>query len=200
MSTTTVNFEPNLVFGTRLLNDIANSYKESTIDIVRFLSDKYEFDFNDAVTSLNLDNLTVVNKKNPAAAAKRSPKPKPEVVPVPKYPKPWTGDVDQSNCSAIVPNHGLYTQCIQKPENGSPYCAKCNGKILNNGNEPPYGNVDDRMKVHPKQYCKNKAKPPLSLMYVIRSTVGQNKYGDPTVDEIKAEFAKFGINLSEDHY
>lgn len=70
---------------------------------------------------------------------------------------PWCGSVIPGNCSSIVPNHGLFTQCTRKKASDSQYCTQCLSKLQAEGaTEPKLGTVFTRSAT---DYTGNGKKP-----------------------------------------
>lgn len=58
---------------------------------------------------------------------------------------PWCGSVIPGNCSSIIPNHSLFTQCTRKKASDSQYCTQCLSKLhAEGGTEPKLGTVFTR--------------------------------------------------------
>lgn len=70
---------------------------------------------------------------------------------------PWCGNIIAENCSSIVPNHGLFTQCTRKKASDSQYCTQCLSKMKAEGSDvPKLGTVFTRCE---PDYTGNGKKP-----------------------------------------
>jgi len=83
--------------------------------IIHNCADKYRFDANEAIEQ----NIPIVPTEK---------KQKIKMIPL-----PFTGVIDNTCCSVMNYNHGLYTQCTNKyyppiTKNGHSYCLKCSEK------------------------------------------------------------------------
>ena len=96
-------------------------------EVVRFCSEKYGFDKEEAMKELNIEY-----------SEKRIRKEKTSIV------MPFSG-IREGCCGGLVKNHGLYTQCERKVKEKE-YCLKCEKTI------EKYGTIDDRMKVGLMEY------------------------------------------------
>ena len=55
----------------------------------------------------------------------------------PSIPIPFYGHIEESWCKGVRKNHGLYTQCTNKPETNCQYCSVCNKQASNNASKKP---------------------------------------------------------------
>jgi hypothetical protein len=83
--------------------------------IIHNCADKYRFDANEAIEQ-NIPIVPTEKKQN-----------------IKMIPLPFTGVIDNTCCSVMNYNHGLYTQCTNKyyppiTKNGHSYCLKCSEK------------------------------------------------------------------------
>tara|TARA_B100000965_G_scaffold385428_1_gene386610 strand:- start:408 stop:1388 length:981 start_codon:yes stop_codon:yes gene_type:complete len=114
---------------------LEQSYIEFGRALVETLSSKYGFDENEALDHLSM-NVKV----------KRVSKTKKEKVLVPSIPLPFCNKIIEGCCMGIRPNHGLYTQCQQKPMKENEYCKTCNKHAeTNESKKPKNGNIKDRV-------------------------------------------------------
>ena len=152
--------------------------------VVESLSEKYDFEFDDAMKSLP---DVVIEKSKSKSKAKKPEKPKVEK---PKVPLPFCGQVNHDWCQAIVSNNKLYTQCTSAKVNGNNFCRRCLTSALKNDGAMPYGVIQDRLK---GDYKDKDGNAPVKYGNVLKA-----KKIDP--EEAKAEAAKFGLTIPEEEF
>ena len=110
---------------------------------VKLLAETYSFDYEEALALFGTDDLKVATNldktKNVASAPKRSKS---------KLPLPFTGQVFDGCCHAIVFNSGLFTQCLKEPTSTSQFllCKTCEKQSEKNPTgSPPLGYISDRV-------------------------------------------------------
>jgi len=69
------------------------------------------------------------NKKNQKTKTKHKNKP--------SIPLPFYGHIVESWCKGVRKNHGLYTQCTNKPAVNCQYCSVCSKQANNNASKKP---------------------------------------------------------------
>ena len=108
-------------------------------------------------------------------------------------PLPWVGVVDNDCCHALRVNHGLFTQCENKPINDSKFCKTCHNQGVKNGsNLPNSGTVEDRLKCDIMDFADKKSgKKPIPWCQVIK------KLNIPMEDAMKFVNEK-NITISEE--
>lgn len=108
-------------------------------------------------------------------------------------PLPWLGVVDNDCCRALRVNHGLFTQCENKPITESTFCKTCHNQGTKNGsNLPNSGTVDDRLKCDVMNFADKKSgKKPIPWCQVIK------KLNIPMEDAMKFVNEK-NITISEE--
>jgi hypothetical protein len=197
-------FEPTVFVQKQVETMICNTTQELLINAIQFLSNKYGFDNDDAMVSLNIRQLKVKSKTSPKKAPKEKKEKKTKEVKS-KFPVPWTGEIDNNCCKAIKVNHGLYTQCkellTQEQQNSDTieYCKLCVKSCEKNNGLMPYGTIKERSEQPFDSYECNKAKKPMALMAIMTSKPMVAKHGNLTKKDLVDEYAKFGIVL-DDHY
>ena len=112
---------------------------------VRMLAVRFNFDYEEALSHLGMDDLIPAIQLPKGAAGVEVTKPKKF-----KYPMPFYGEIDSSCCHAIVYNGGLFTQCLKEPnpDSQSTLCKPCERQAekneKNKGN-PPLGFISERV-------------------------------------------------------
>ena len=122
---------------TMMMNAFEGSYVTFARELVEQLSSSYGFDPEEAMNKLNLTVSVEREEKRKPKAAK---------IQVPGIPLPFCNKVIDGCCQGIRPNHGLFTQCTQKPQKNGMYCKTCNKHAEENeSNKPKNGNINDRV-------------------------------------------------------
>jgi hypothetical protein len=126
------------------LNEIITEQLRSAVEkyatgVVKELSDKYNFDYVEAIASVGLDKLEVSR-----VSAKPARKPVGSKVSS-GVPLPYCGKIDENCCHGIRLNHGLMTQCGISRNANEEYCKFCEAQATKNSNGlPTYGNITMR--------------------------------------------------------
>jgi len=103
---------------------------DGLVDVVRKLSKKYDFEFDEGVGLLKLSIPTV-----PVKPLTNKPT---------NIPLPFCGVIFDT-CVGIKLNHGLYTQCLSKRTSGD-LCKVCyNQSVKNTSGKPTYGLIHERL-------------------------------------------------------
>ena len=134
---------------------MATACRDVSLVLVGELAKEHGFEADAAIKSLGLDRF-VTKRAAPKGKAKAEPK---QVIKKPKFPLPYCGVANKCNCRALRLNHGLYTQCTQKPSKGMSYCKTCQqGADRSATGKPTYGTIDDRLAVGVVDYVDPKGK------------------------------------------
>ena len=124
----------------------------------------YNFDVKEALIKLNLEKEKVKKEKKS------------------KMLLPFDGKKKEGCCNGIVKNHGLYTQCPKKVEDG--FCKTCESQ--------PYGNIDQRLSVGVYEYKDPKGKSPKRYLEVLKKkNIGK--------EEIESWLVRENIQVAEAH-
>ena len=136
-------------------NAMATACRDVSLVLVGELAKEHGFEADAAIKSLGLDRF-VTKRASPKGKSKAEPK---EQIKKPKFPLPFCGVANKCNCKALRLNHGLYTQCTQKPIKGMSYCKTCQKSVDRSATgKPTYGTIDDRMAVGVVDYVDPKGK------------------------------------------
>jgi hypothetical protein len=157
--------------------------------IVGLLAEKYEFDYDDAMSFLDMDTLkpTIQMAKTKGVAgvvaSKRTK---------PKYPLPFHGDVIDDCCRAIVYNGGLFTQCLKEPnpDTNSSLCKTCE-KQAKEGT-PLLGWISDRVE-RGEEWADPAGRRPVPYTKVM-------KLKQFTQEEVMAEVSLYNLTIDTKHF
>jgi len=156
--------------------------------IVKELSEKYKFDAEEAIRTLDMSvdikrNETTNKRKTNTNTEKKDKKEK-ETRIVPSIPLPFCGLIVETWCKAIIKNNNLYTQCTNKPDDDS-ICKKCSK------NETlPFGLITDRIDT---EFKDKKGNAPVAYAIVMKK---MNIERETAV----AEALKFGWTIPEEQF
>ena len=138
--------------------------KKSVCEMIEECGRLYNFDGKEALIKLNLEKEKVKKEKKS------------------KMLVPFDGVKKEGCCNGIVKNHGLYTQCPKKVEDG--FCKTCESQ--------PYGNIDQRLSVGVYEYKDPKGKSPKRYLEVLKKkNIGK--------EEIESWLVRENIQVAEAH-
>jgi len=138
--------------------------KKSVCEMIEECGRLYNFDVKEALIKLNLEKEKVKKEKKS------------------KMLLPFDGKKKEGCCNGIVKNHGLYTQCPKKVEDG--FCKTCESQ--------PYGNIDQRLSVGVYEYKDPKGKSPKRYLEVLKKkNIGK--------EEIESWLVRENIQVAEAH-
>ena len=108
------------------------------IELIRALSEKYDFDSVDAMNYLNVNEGKKVGKKVGKKSEDKIKNMVPNVL------LPFCGVVNESWCEGVRLNHDLFIQCTNERA-GELYCKTCEKQAsANSSGKPTYGNINER--------------------------------------------------------
>jgi hypothetical protein len=170
---------------------LASSITGFTSRAVEFLAEKYGFDYEEALRSLELENTTV--KRGVKAGPKKEKKEKAEKVirNTPSIPLPFCGVVCDEWCKGIRLNHSLFTQCTMEPADGE-FCKTCQKQADKNEGVPTYGHIRDRVEKG-ADFRDPKGKPVVNYGNVMEKL-------NISKEAATEEAAKFGWEIPEDQF
>ena len=156
--------------------------------IVKELSEKYKFDAEEAIRTLDMSvdikrNETTNKRKTNTNTEKKDKKEK-ETRIVPSIPLPFCGLIVETWCKAIIKNNNLYTQCTNKPDD-EPICKKCseNEKL-------PIGLITERIDA---EFKDKKGNAPVAYAIVMKKMKIER-------ETAVAEALKFGWTIPEEQF
>lgn len=166
---------------------MATACRDVSVALVGELAQKHGFDADSAIESLGLDRF--VTKRSAKGKVTKTPKTK---VISPAMPLPYCGYKNKCNCTALRLNHGLYTQCTQRPVKGTRYCKTCQQGVDRSATgKPIYGTIDDRLAVGVLDYKDPKGKLVLPYANVMEKM-------NITREAVEAEVKKFSELVGTD--
>ena len=158
---------------------------------VMILAEKFNFDGEEGIKMLGLDNIKVEGKSSPKGKKEKAVKI--EVVKA-AFPMPFNGELNESLCYALRQNNGLYTQCTSVRKGESHFCKGCASQMQKTGAEvPEYGTIQQRMASGILDYVDPKGRKPIAYTKIMK------KY-KLTQEMVLEEAGKLNININSQHF
>ena len=142
-------------------------------EVVNKLSEKYEFNAEEAMEFLGLGLVTFKKPKKPK-----------------KVQLPWCGMVIPNCCQALKVNKGLHSQCLNDKVEEGEFCKSCQKDADKNGGTPSKGTASARID---PDYTDAKGKAPVNYgNYMKKEGI--------TREAAEAEAAKWGVTIPEEQF
>ena len=186
-----MNFESSVYVSEELNRQMINVSKELAERSIRACAERYNFNADEAVRLLDLENVKMVRGRRIESSVKS--KKEKIVVSKPCFPLPYNGEFNDKCCYALRQNNGLYTQC-QGVQDKSDFCKQCQ-TVADKGREgiPEYGTIQMRQAVGIFEYIDPKGRKPVAYTKVMK------KY-KITQEQAVEEAGKFNININAEHF
>ena len=186
-----MNFESSVYVSEELNRQMVNVAKELAERSIRACAEHYNFDADEAVRLLDLENVKMVRGRRIESSVKS--KKEKIVVSKPCFPLPYNGEFNEKCCYALRQNNGLYTQC-QGVQDKSDFCKQCQA-LADKDSEgiPEYGTIQMRQAVGIFEYIDPKGRKPVAYTKVMK------KY-KITQEQAVEEAGKFNININAEHF
>jgi hypothetical protein len=158
---------------------------------VMILAEKFNFDGEEGIRMLGLDNIKVERKSSPKGKKEKAVKV--EAVKA-AFPMPFNGELNESLCYALRQNNGLYTQCTSVRKGESQFCKGCAGQMQKTGAEvPEYGTIQQRMASGILDYVDPKGRKPIAYTKIMK------KY-KLTQEMVLEEAGKLNVTINSEHF
>lgn len=150
-SSIAMNVDMTLELKSTILKGLETTIEESLKKCVLKLSEKYNFNYDEALSMLGCVKVCENKNKN-VKGVKGVSKSKSKSVSVSvsksKVPLPWTGKINEEWCYGVKPNHGLFSQCQNKAASGKgdgelygKLCSTCLKQCEKNSHGKPNGGL-----------------------------------------------------------
>jgi hypothetical protein len=169
-------FNASITVTELLMKTLENAGKELARRCVQFCASKYQFDYEEAIRELGLENVTVNRKpmakrtsKKTSTEAGDATEEKTSTEKKSKIPMPWSNEnVDFNLCHGLAYSYGLFTQCPKaKMENGN-YCSTCQKQSETNASGiPNCGTIEQRLATDLMEFQDPKKRKPTSYLKVL---------------------------------
>ena len=186
-------FNAEVFVSDELSRQLMNTSKDLSHRCVHILAEKFNFDASEAIKMLGLNMIKLERKPQKMTGEKASKGASKAVAAKSAFPVPWSGEFNDSCCSALRQNNGLYTQCTSL-RRGVEFCKGCASQMQKSGGEvPEYGTIQQRMAVGIFEYVDPKGRKPVAYSKVMK------KY---KINEEQAveEAGKFNIIINSEHF
>jgi hypothetical protein len=183
-----LSFNASLEVTEVVLRSLENVSKELAKRCILECALRHNFDADEELRILGLDNVTVIRKKS-------DKKPVIKEKPVQKFCLPFLAKaVDENGCNGIAFNDGLFTQCKKVRIENETFCKMCLGesKVSWNG-EPKNGTVQRRSNSPYYSYEDSRGRMPPSYQdYMKKRGITQ--------EDVLAEAEKQGLTIPLEHF
>jgi len=147
---------------------LGGAVREVSLVLVGELAKEHGFEADKAIATLGLDRFVTKRPVKGGPKAQKAPKEPKEKVKKARFPLPWCGIRNKCNCTGLRLNHGLHTQCTQKPVKGMTYCKTCQQQADRSATgKPTYGTVEDREAAGLLEFVDPKGKQTLPFANVM---------------------------------
>jgi hypothetical protein len=170
-------------------NAMESAIVSSMKDTVQYLSKKYGFDYEEAMREtigMNEKKVTLVKtgkKVKPVAEPKLSP----------KFALPFSGQIIEDRCQAVLYNKGLLSQCLEIPSQIGILCAKCAKQSERSPTgEPPFGLITARLEQGEAYQAPNGKKPIHFTSYMKKVNI--------TKEMVLAEVNRLSLPFNDEHF
>jgi hypothetical protein len=205
------SFNASVAVTELLTKTLENVSKDLASRCIKECGLRYGFNSDEAIRELGLENLTLLKKKMSRKSVSVSSsmssssndkkekkekklKEKEEKEEKSKLPMPFVGkSEDNTVCSGLAFNRGLFTQCLKKHmENGS-FCKGCQSEADKNASGcPDCGTVESRLNTGLYEFKDPKGRSPVSYIKVLNK---MNVSCSQAIEEAK----KMGFEIPEEH-
>ena len=152
---------------------------EELCAIIKSLSEKYGFDYSEAITHIGeFSKLQKEEKENKQL----------------KFKLPFCNQEITGFCTAIRPNGGLYTQCMNVPPGTDKYCKTCFKNVQDQ--VPQHGDISNR--IDNPDWLNDKGKKAVRYSKIMNKI----KLNDQPVTrvDVEKEAARFGLTIPETEF
>ena len=184
-----MSFNASLEVTEVVLRTLENVSKDLAKRCILECALRHNFDGDEELRVLGLDNVTVILKKKPVI------KQKPVITDKPKFSLPFLAKtVDENGCNGIAFNEGLYTQCKKVRIENESFCKMCLGESKESKNgEPKNGTVQRRSESPYYSYEDSRGRMPPSYQDYMKKR-------DITQEDVLAEAEKQGLTIPLEHF
>jgi chemotaxis protein histidine kinase CheA len=185
-----MQFNASVIISEQLNRLMVNAAQELAQRAVSACAEHYKFDAEEAIGLLGLNNVKLERK----SAVKDEEVKEKVVMPKPKFPLPYNGELNDTYCYALRQNNGLYTQCLGVRKGEAKFCKSCAAQMLKRGEDvPEYGTIQQRQAAGILEYVDPKGRKPIAYIKLMK------KYKISQEDVIE-EAGKFNITINDIHF
>ena len=174
----------------RVLSGLNRMLNDMMLEVVNKLGDKYGFSGEEAIREMC---LPVVSDKAVASNPKKE-KVVREVRAKASFPLPFSYNLDDTLCQAVVQNGGLYTQCESKCGSKGSYCNKHHSQAENSSDGiPEHGTMSQRMEAGLMEYVSPTGKSPTPYVKIMKKL----KLSE---EQVREEVSRLNMKFDERHF
>jgi len=178
----------------RVLSGLNVMFNDMMLEVVNKLGDKYGFSAEEAIREMCLPAVSdkVVSDKSKSKPKKE--KVVEEVRAKASFPLPFSYNLDERLCQAVVQNGGLYTQCESKCGSKGSYCNKHHSQAeKSSGGIPEHGTMSQRMEAGLMEYVSPSGKSPTPYVKMMKKL-------KLTEEQVREEVSRLNVNFDERHF
>ena len=195
----------NVKMSARMVKGLEEMFQQNTVETVKLLGGKYEFNVEEALLFLNITEEVKVEvkvkgvkegkEKEVKEPKEKKVKEKKEKKEGPKMVLPFCGRVVTEWCEGVKLNHGLYSQCVsEKGVSEEKYCKSCKKQAeANESSKPTLGDINERMLKSSAEYRAEKGKKCVVYAVVMKKL-------KITKEDAEAEALKFGLEIPAEEF
>jgi len=176
----------SLYISAEMERQMLNAARELAQRAIMECGAKYNFDGEEAIRALNLENVKI-ERRRPIVEKKTR-----EVIARAAFPLPYNGEFNEACCFALRQNNGLYTQCQAIRKGDASFCKGCQMVADKNSGNPEYGTIQQRQAVGIFEFVDAKGRKPVHYTKVMK------KY-KVSSEQVLEEAGKFNIEINPQH-
>ena len=163
-----MSFNASIQVTELLMKTLENAAKDMASRCVKELASKHNFNAEEAIKDLGLENLSLVRKQMAKKARGKSVTDK-KSLKKERFPMPFIEElVDIAGCQGLNYNRGLFTQCEKKCMEKGNFCKGCQKESDSNASgKPNCGTVSDRLSVGLYEFKDSKGRSPTAYLKVL---------------------------------
>lgn len=186
-----IEFNAQMYVSEQLTRQLVNTTQDVAIRCVQVLSEKFNFNAEEAIEMLGLNMIKLERKAPMKAKVVKTAK---VIAPKAAFPLPYNGEFNDGYCYALRQNNGLYTQCTGARKGEAHFCKGCASQMQKSGAEmPEYGTIQQRMAVGIFEYVDPKGRKPIAYTKIMK------KY-KISEEQVLEEAGKLNITINSEHF
>lgn len=182
----------SIVMNKRVLSGLNRMFNDMMLEVMNKCSDKYGFSVEEAMREVC---LPVLSDKGVSVSSLKSKKEKVvrEVRAKAAFPLPFSYNLDETLCQAVVQNGGLYTQCESNASAGC-YCKKHSSQAeKSSAGIPEHGTMSQRMEAGLMDYVSPSGKSPTPYVKIMKKL----KLSE---EQVREEVSRLNMKFDEQHF
>jgi len=182
----------SIVINKRVLSGLNGMFNDMILEVMNKCSEKYGFSVEEAMREVCLPALC-----DKAVSVSKSTSKKEKVVREVRakaaFPLPFSYNLDETLCQAVVQNGGLYTQCESNASTGC-YCKKHSTQAeKSSAGIPEHGTMSQRMEAGLMDYVSPSGKSPTPYVKIMKKL----KLNE---EQVREEVSRLNMKFDEQHF